>query len=92
MAERNRINSQQVYEIGKYIWENRESLESLRFPDAHASVSSETGITITRNSFKILTDQMGLSFAAGNISPFRLALDRLEKDLGVQFKNEDQAE
>lgn len=85
MAQHNRINSNQVYEIGKYIWENREELQSLSFPEAHEQVANGTSIAISRSSFKKLTDQMHLSFDKASISPVYSGLNRLQRELGIDF-------
>lgn len=92
MAERNKLTSQQVFEIGKHIWENRDRLQKLSPNDAHEVTMNEVSIAMTRHTFNAMSKHMHLKFMPSTTSPVKKGLALLESRLGIDFSDEAQTQ
>jgi len=63
MARTPKISTDDIVKIGSYLWENREELTKTHATDALEKTANAVGVSISYNTFKKMTNHMGLKFA-----------------------------
>ena len=82
MASRNRLTTEQIVTIGRYMWEHRTAFAGMTKTQAHEATVNATGLTVCRATWEKLLKEMQIQCATG-LSSVESALTILRQELGI---------